>query len=251
MFTLRWTHASAALVAALLTVTAPLPALAQAPMASSDVRQIVTFRFAAGRTGEAVAIYEQQLKPIYLDVPPLLRFRAYRETESPEPLDLVIVSNYSGMAGMDAANAMLRRPHSSGRSALALYGALSAMSETHHDQFVEMEPGWSDTLVAGERLTVFEYLRLAPGAQSEFGRLLRSTVRPYESALRLYEWSESGRMLVSDGWDIVRIFGIGSLGDWQRYRERMREAPFAGEFDRLISARKTIILRQDSSLSVR
>jgi hypothetical protein len=56
---------------------------------------------------------------------------------------------------------------------------------------------------------------------------------------------------VSDGFDSIRIYGIQSLGDWQRYRERLREAPQVAELDALIAQRKTIILRRDARLSVR
>jgi hypothetical protein len=58
-------------------------------------------------------------------------------------------------------------------------------------------------------------------------------------------------MLVSDGWDFVRIYGIASLGQWQQYRERMRTAPRVAEMDGLVAARKTIILKRDARLSVR
>ena len=68
-----------------------------------EVRQIVTFQFAPGRMAEALAIYRDQLRPIYEGIPALLRFRGYSEAESPEPLDLIVVSSYRGMAGMDLA----------------------------------------------------------------------------------------------------------------------------------------------------
>ena len=58
-------------------------------------------------------------------------------------------------------------------------------------------------------------------------------------------------MLVSDGYDFLRIYGIRSLGDWQRYRERIRSSPQVGGMDALIASRKTIILRRDARLSVR
>jgi hypothetical protein len=219
--------------------------------ASSDVRQIVTFLFQPGRAGEALSIYEKQLKPIYTDVAPLRRFRVYREVESPEPLDFVVISSYDGMAGMDAANEALRRPHASGQSAFALYGTLSAMTQTHHDQFVEMLPALSDTTADDADLTVFEYVRVAPGAQARFSTLLRTFIRPFERARGLYVWSETGRMLVSDGWDFVRIYGIRSLADWQRAREQLRTSRHGSALDGLIAARKTLILRRDSRLSVR
>ena len=236
-----------------LALSAGAPASAQKTAATTggEVRQMVTFQFQPGRSADAFTIYEKQLTPIYAEVAPLRRFRGYREAESPEPLDLVVVSSYDGMAGMDAANEALRRPTATGQSALALYGVLSGMTQSHHDQFVEMLPALSDSVTDAADLTVFEYIRVAPGAQQRFPTLLFTFIRPFERERGLYTWSESGRMLVSDGWDFVRIYGMRSLGDWQRYRERMRNSSRGAELDAMISARKTIILRRDARLSVR
>lgn len=216
-----------------------------------EVRQIVTFLFQPGRSAEALAIYERQLKPIYENLPDLRRFRAYREIESPEPLDLVVVSSYLGMAGMDAANDGLRRAPASGPGALELYGRLSGMTQHHHDQFIEMVPALSDSGVAPAPLTVFEYTRIAPGQRAAFEAQMRQVVRPFEQQHRSYLWSEYGRVLLSDGWDVVRIFGIRNLGDWHAYQRILRAMPQADLWDATIAARKTIILRQDSRLSVR
>lgn len=213
-----------------------------------EVRQLVTFLFAPGRSGDALRIYEEQLRPAYDQLPALRRFRGYREIESPEPLDLVVISSYRGMAGMDTANAALRRQ---APGALALYGTLAAMSQWHHDQFVEIESAWSDSARDDTPLTVFEYLRLAPGARRAFERLLVDSVRPFERAEALTVWSEGGRMLVSDGWHVLRIHGVRSLGDWHERERRLREAPFADALDGQVAARKTIILRVDPRLSVR
>jgi hypothetical protein len=242
-------RASAALLAAL-----PLGGLAaqvQAVTPQPEVRQLVTFLFQPGRAADAMTIYEQKLKPIYIDIAPLQRFRAYREAESPEPLDLVVVSSYAGMAGMDLANDALRRPNASGQSAFALYGTLSAMTQSHHDQFVEMLPALSDTATDAATLTVFEYIRVSPGRQALYERGLLNEVRPFERTNRLYDWSETGRMLVSDGWDYLRIFGIKSLGDWHRYKRGTRGQGFQFAADTVVAARKTIILRREARMSVR
>jgi hypothetical protein len=224
---------------------------AQASARPAEVRQIVTFLFQPGRSAEAVTIYEQQLKPIYREISALRRFRAYREAESPEPLDLVVVSSYDGMAGMDAGNEESRRPRESGPSVFALYGTLSGMTQSHHDQFVEMLPALSDTASDEGGLTVFEYIRVIPGGKDRFIAILSKAIRPYEQSRKLYQWSESGRMLVSDGWDFVRIHGIRSLADWQRYRAQLTAAPSGPLLDSMIAARKTLILRRDGRLSVR
>lgn len=218
---------------------------------AAEVRQIVTFLFQPNRAAEAQTIYEQQLKPIYAAIPALQRFRAYHEAESPEPLDLVVVSSYAGMAGMDSANASLRRATWNGGPAVALYGVLSGISISHHDQFVEMLPALGDRAITAGGLTVFEYVRVVPGTQGAFEALLRSQVRPFEQEAGLYQWSETGRLLVSDGWDYLRVINIRSLGAWQSYRRRLREAPFADAWQRVIAAQKTLILRDDERLAIR
>ncbi len=235
----------------LSTVLLTSRAHAQRDSANAEVRQIVTFHFSPGRTAEALAIYEKQLKPVYADVSALRRFRAYREAESPEPLDLIVVSSYDGMSGMDVANQALRRPHASGVSAFALYGTLAAMTQSHHDQFVEIVPTLSDAVGDATLLTVFEYIRVVPGRQGAFERATLNSARPFEKSRGLYQWSETGRLLVSDGWDMLRIYGIRSLGDWQRAQQQLRTASFAGEVGALIAARKTIIVRPDVGLFVR
>ena len=240
----------AALIAAATLSAVPLAAQAGGD-APGEVRQIVTFLFQPGRTADAVAIYERQLRPIYEDVTPLLRFRAYREAESPEPLDLVVVSSYRGMAGMDAANAALRTPHRTGGSAFALYGTLAAMTQSHHDQFVEMLPADGGTPDDSAGITVFEYLRVPVTQQRTFVSRMQTRIRT-ERTLGLFRWSEFGRMLVSDGWDFVRISHMRSLADWQRYSTHDRQrADLSGDGEVEPTARKTIILRQDARLSVR
>mgnify|MGYP001797223182 CR=1 FL=1 len=127
------------------------------------------------------------------------------------------------------------------------------MTQTHHDQFVEMIGGLSDTatVTTAGGLTVFEYTRLAPGAQERFEALLRARVRPFEKTHALYQSSETGRLLISDGWDYLRLYSVRSLGAWQAYLRQTRRAPFSVELSPLVAARKTMILRNDPRLSVR
>lgn len=233
-----------AVAAALLVAGA---AIAEAQERPAEVRQIVTFLWQPGQADAADRIYRDDLRPIYEGIPSLLRFRGYHEVESPEPLDLIVVSTYRGMAGMDSANQALRRPGPAGRPALSFYGALSALAQHHHDQFAEMIAPLSDSATTGERLVVFEYLRLAPGAGSAFERRLAREVRSRERREGVLLWSETGRMLVSDGWDYVRIHGIRSLGDWQRYRDLAA----ARRLDPLVAARKAVLVMTAPDLGVR
>lgn len=239
------------ILVALWVAALPTSSSAQQSARTPEVRQIVTFLFQPGRSVDANAIYEKQLRPIYTEVSSLRSFRAYHEAESPEPLDLVVVSSYNGMAGMDSANAALRKPSATGQSAFAVYGTLSAMTQTHHDQFIEMLPSVSDSASSTTTLTVFEYIRVAPGMQTEFENRLRTLIRVSEKDARLYDWSETGRVLVGDGWDYVRIFAIQSLADWHRYQRYIHGTTMRAQFAATVAARKTIILRLDPRLSVR
>ena len=236
------------------TVRAQDPQRANVPP-TAEVRQLVTFLFAPGRAEEARLIYEKSLRPLYSAQTQLLRFRAYHETESPEPLDLIVVSSYAGMAGMDAASSGLRRPGADGITALQWYGTLSAMTQSHHDEFVLMLPGLGDSRAAAAdttaSLTVFEYVRVTPGSQAAFERLLETRLRPFEQANTPLRWSETGRLLVGDGWDYVRSFGVRSLADWQAYRIALWQGSIWPALGPLIVAQKTIIVRNDPRLGVR
>lgn len=226
------------------------PGFAQQAPIAGEVRQIVTSLSLPGRSEDAVAVFARHLKPVYEGIPALRRFRLYREAESPEPLDLVAVSSYSGMAGMDSANAALRAATWNGGPALALYGMLSSMEQSHHDQFVEMMPALGDAPTES-RLVVFEYVRVVPGRRAQFEAFLTSHVRPYEREHALDLWSETGRLLVADGWDYLRLHGVESLGAWQRYRHGLEASPFSADWDGYVSATKTIILRADATAAVR
>ncbi|MCC6771936.1 MAG: hypothetical protein IT360_12065 [Gemmatimonadaceae bacterium] len=221
----------------------------------SDVRQIVTFRFLPGRGDSALAIYQRELVPLYRANAAMRRFRGFREAESPEPLDLVVVSSFDGMAGMDDSNVALRGLSSGGRSVFQWYGALSDLSQQHHDQFVEMLPDLGDVDAAAVDsaggLVVMEYVRLSPGNRRAFERTVGARVRAVERARGLVRWSETGRLLVSDGWDYVRLIGIASLASWQAYGHAMDASGVTDDLDRLVVARKTIIVRQVPGLSVR
>lgn len=275
---------------------------AQAKTQRSDVRQIVTFLFLPGMTDSATAVYRRELRPAYVADTAMRRFRAYREVESPEPLDLIVISSFDGMEGMDASNAALRALTSSGRSVFQWYGTLSSITQHHHDQFAEMLPllaaggrragvsaggpggaggfgglgglgvrATSKVLEGGQSteqslspqsfdppsdrnsspLLVIEYTRAAPGARRAYESFVTTSLRPIEESSPGLRWSETGRLLLSDGWDYVRFYGIASLGAWHTYQSQLRRSGAATRADRLVAARKTIVVREQGALAVR
>jgi hypothetical protein len=182
----------------------------------------------------------------------MLRFRAYREVESSEPLDLVVISSFRGMAEMDRSNqALAEEAARRGTSVPALYGKIAAASAGHRDEFVRMDPrlSWGD--VDGARLVVLVRFRLAPGGRSPFETLVHGRLVPWEKEQGLAAGSESGTFLLADGFDFFRVLGISSLGDWQRYVEALREAPFASEMEGWIAESSQVILAPVRELSVR
>ncbi|MEO7966381.1 MAG: hypothetical protein ABIT38_20960 [Gemmatimonadaceae bacterium] len=220
-----------------------------------EVRQIVTFLFSPGATDSALAVYRRELLPAYAADSAMRRFRVYSESESPEPLDLIVVSSFDGMAGMDASNALLRARSSGGRSVFQWYGVLSAITQRHHDQFTEMIPQLGTPTRAGSDtlggLTVIEYTRVAPGARAPFEALVASILRAESRENSGVRWSETGRLLVSDGWDYVRFSGVPSLGAWHDYLRSLRTSGLAARIDHFVVARKTIIVRQQRALDIR
>lgn len=238
-----------ALAALGIALLAP-PAAAQAVTGPPEVRQLVTFLFVPGKSAEAMRIYEASLVPIYREMSDLLRVRGFREVESPEPLDLVIASSYAGMEGMERASPDLRRPAADGRTALHWYGALSALSQHHHDQFVEMVPTLSDMPRDTDGLVAFEFLQVAPGRGADLEQAIRQErthlARGSQAAV---QWSETGRMLIADRWTHLRIHGLRGLADWPLYLARRHQA--AGVLESLVVSRKTLLLRGVPSLAVR
>ena len=216
------------------------------------MRQIVSFRFLPGETARAIGILRDEARPLYEANDPMLRFRAYREVESSEPLDLVVISSFRGMAEMDQSNqALAEEAARRGTSVPSLYGKIAAASAGHRDELVRMDPGMSWGDVDGARLVALVRLRLAPGGRSPFETLVRERVVPWEKEQRLLAGSESGTFLLADGFDFLRVLGISSLGEWQRYVEALREAPFASEMEGWIAESSQVILAPVRELSVR
>jgi hypothetical protein len=229
-----------------------LLAAAIALQAVSEVRQLVTFRFPGGKSAEAIQIFREQALPLYEADEPMLRFRAFREVESPEPLDLVVVSSFRGLEGMDASNQrLLDEAAKRGARVGDIYGKISASAEGHGDELVEIEPGFSWGDVDGAALVVLVRLRVSPGRRADYEKLLRERLVPWEIESRVLSGSDSGRFLLSNGYDFLRVLGIENLAAWQRYLEARRGAPFASELDGWVEKSSQAILAPVRELYVR
>lgn len=223
--------------------------VAQDETAHREVRQLVTFLLQPGKSDSLTSVYLHELLPLYKNNAAMRRVRAYRESESPVPLDLVLVSHFSGMEGMDASNRALREMQSGGRSVFGWYGVLANWTQHHTDVFVEMIPELTtgDVDVA-PGLTVFEFLRAAPGKRNALLRAMHTRLTPWERSARIL--SETGRVIIGDGWDFLRVYAVSSLTAWHDVQARTR-ATAPGASDSLIAARRTIVLRRDPRFDVR
>ncbi len=226
----------------------PAPLAAQIPV-GGEVRQLVTFRFLPGRSAEAMRIYSEQALPLYVRNEAMRSFRALREVESPVPLDLVVVSAFDGMTGMDASNEALRRlAAEAGTSIGAIYGAIAALSESHHDQFVTMVPELGTGDPTAERLVALVWYRTLPGEQERFERTLADVVA-WERSEGIP--SATGRFLVSDGWTHLRFLGFDSLGAFQAYREDVDDARGRGYLSSVVALQREAILAPVPEFAVR
>ena len=228
---------------------APLPPLQDVP----EVRQLVTFKFSPGKSREVVALFRDEALPLYEATAPMLRFRGFREAESPEPLDLIVVSTFHGMAGMDASNRTLReRAEKANTSMGELYARIGALTEHHRDEFIEIDPelSWGSTDTAP--LVVLVSIRIAPGKSASYEALVRDRLVPWEKKLGSeLTGSDGGPFLLSSGWDYVRLIGIATLGDWHRYIRDQRSQAFWNELDGITTQSKEIILAPLPELRVR
>ena len=242
------------LARALLLLSVAMPSVpsdpveAQAPV-EGEVRQFVSFTFQPGRMGDAVALYRDEVVPLYEQDSHLLSFRAFREAESPAPVDLVVVRAFRGMAGMDASGGDLRAAaERAGTSVGALYGRIAALSTGHTDEFVAMVPAWGSGDPTASRLTAFVRLRLAPGKRDEA-----------EAALaELGGWEReqgiavaAGRFILSDGWEVMRLVGFDDLADYESWLRASSETS-AGERLRVGTVeRSTALLGAVPELAIR
>ena len=227
---------------------------AQPPAESREVRQLVTFRFLPGQTRAALDVYRTGILPIYRGVEAMRTVRLLGEVESPEPLDLVVVTHYADMAGMDRANQAMRGLPADGPTIGQLYQQVADLSLGHHDQFVEVI---SPPVMAGTPdglLEVLEFLRVASGSQGAFERQMLQIVHPWEedqATRQLVPRTETARFLVADGWDYLRTYAVRDLASWQAYSAARARHPAVWAANRNVEQRKTMILRELPDMRVR
>ena len=222
---------------------------AQVPV-DGEVRQLVTFRFLPGMAAEANALYRAHAIPLYEQDEAMLSFRALREVESPVPLDLIVISSFQGMAGMDESNAALRRlAEASGSSIGAIYGNIGQFTESHHDQFVEMLAPMINGDPSAKRLVTLVWYRVLPGEASSFERALEMDIVPWER--RRGVPTSTGRFLVSDGWSYLRFLGFDSLADYQAYWTELGAEASHRTVEEVTALRREVILAPVPELSVR
>jgi len=227
---------------------------AQMPAESREVRQLVTFRFLPGQTRAALDVYRTGILPIYRGVESMRAVRLLGEVESPEPLDLMVVTHFADMAGMDRANQTMRALPPDGPTIGQLYQQVADLSLGHHDQFVEVLSAPNVAPAPDGLLEVLEFVRVSAGAHSAFERQMLQIVHPWEEdqpIRSLVPRTETARFLVADGWDYLRTYAVRDLAAWQAYSTARARHPAVYAANRLIEQRKTMILREIPDLRVR
>ena len=237
--------------AALVLITAGGTPLATAAQVAGvdEVRQIITFSFLPGRSAEATGIFRDQALPLYRDNEAMRSFRGFREVESPIPLDLVVVSSFEGMAGMDASNEALGELAAErGTSVGEIYGGISALASSHTDQFAEIIPNLGRGDPASTPLTALVWYQIQPDSVETFETaLIRLAAFEADDEIP----SATGRMLLSDGWDYVRFLGFESLGAYQDYWTTIQAARDYGLLAGATVRRREVILTRVPELDVR
>lgn len=247
----------------LLTAVAALAAappastarIEQPSVESREVRHLVTFRFLPGQLPAAMDVYRGQVLPLYRETEPMKTVRFLMEAESPEPLDLMVVTHYADMAAMDRANRLLEeRPPDGGPGIGLSYRQIGDLSLGHTDQFVEVLSPVGPMPPPDRVIDVLEFLRLTPGTGPAFERQVLGVVHPWEQDTPIRDIvlrSETARFLVGDGWDYLRTYTIRDLAAWQAYTTARSRNPAMYSVNRFVEARKTMLLRERADFRVR
>jgi hypothetical protein len=243
-----------AVFAAVLGVLGAWPPATRAQRSRSDlpeVRHLVTMRFKEFVPFGARPSLDTLLELIR-ETPGVLRLRGYREAESADPFDVILVSSYRGLDGFEQATAaMLQQRTRTGDTLSGAYRRIDEVTAWHRDQFVEMIEDLEHDSETDAELLVFEWVRLVPAAHPAYELLLRANVLPWEREFTRLRSAETGRMLIGDEWDYLRVFGFQSLAAYHDYRRETRDHVMSEELGRLIAARKTFVVREDKGLAVR
>ena len=236
-------------IAALAAFAGLSPLCAQVPV-EGEVRQIVTFSFRPGSSAEAIDVFRERAVPLYEDGTAMLSFRGFREVESPIPLDLMVVSAFQGMAGMDRSNEQLREAAAAaGTSIGAIYGGIAALSSGHTDQFVEMLPALGAGDPSATRLTALVWYRVRPGERQAFENALTLIAGHDRQDATIP--TQFGRFLVSDGWDYLQFLGFESLGQYQEYWQAASHREDHARLADLTVERRQVIVAPVPELAVR
>lgn len=229
-------------------------ALGQPPAEAREVRQFVTFRVLPGQLLAVLDLYGTHLLPVYHETDAIRMVRVFREVESPEPLDLMVVTHYDSMAAMDRANQAMSRPSPDRQPIGQRYRQIADLTLGHTDQFVEMVSPPNVAPVPDRLLDVFEFLRVSPAMGPLFERSMLATVHPWEQdqpTRDVVVRSETARFLIADGWDYLRGYAVRDLAAWQTYATARAKHGAWMSASRYIESRKTMILSEMPHLRVR
>lgn len=231
-----------------------LRASTQPPLDTREVRQLVTFRLLPGQLQAVLDLYATYVLPLYRETDAMRMVRLFREVESPEPLDLMVVTHYESMAAMDRANQFLSRPSPDRPPIGQIYRQIGDLSLGHTDQFVELVSPPNLAPTPDRTLDVLEFVRVSPGMGSTFERMMLASVHPWEQEQAIRDIvirSETARFLIADGWDYLRTYAVRDLAAWQTYATTRTKQGSWMTASRFIESRKTMILSEMPDLRVR
>ncbi len=217
---------------------------------TSIVWQLVTFNILPGEYSNVIDLYQQQAVPLFTENEEMLRFRGFREVESPVPFGLMVLTEMNGLGGMDAANIRLRAIAAEQNISVGnLYGRISDLTAGHTDEFVQLIPEWKIEDPFTSKYQVFISYDIVAGKSADFRRFVHEQLIPAEKELGLP--SSGGQYLISDGWQYLRVFGIESLKEFGDYVELLHSKDLDNVLDRFVDKKRVVIKGVLPNLSVR